>query len=92
MSEKASKNGKDQAEELREIFNEITDAEGTKDKSLNENQQGKNHREIDVLQLPPRKEVHAKSNRIGVKVSKPFLRLLFIIGVIIGVIIGALSL
>lgn len=96
MSANTDNNDKDQADELREIFNEITDAEETEEKFggkvSNKDQQEKNSREIDVLQLPPRKEVHVKSNRVGLKVSKPFLRLIFIIVVIIGVLIGALSL
>ena len=66
-----------QTDELRELFLET-------EKNTAENSEGEQSayqvdlREIDILNLPPRKEVHTSNSRTKLKVSRPFLRLLFI--------------
>lgn len=39
----------------------------------------KNEEKIDVLNLPPRKDVHSDDKRTQLKWSKPFLRLLSVV-------------
>lgn len=69
----------DQANELRTLFQDIeegneNDEESFADQIINE---------IDVLNLPPRKEVHTKSKRTKIKLSKPLLRFLFTVIIVI---------
>lgn len=45
--------------------------------------------EIDVLNLPPRKEIHNTKRRTRVKISAPFIRLLIVILIIV-VVMGGL--
>ncbi|WP_085992006.1 hypothetical protein [Oceanobacillus senegalensis] len=62
----------DQANELRNLFEEII-----KEESAPENMHIEKE-EPDVLNLPPRKEIHKSSNRTQIKVKKPFMRFLFV--------------
>lgn len=80
----------DQANELRQLLNEVEQGEQTnkENKGLVEEETA-SRREIDVLKLPPRKEIHTKNKRAKLKVSKPFLRLLFITLFVIAILIGA---
>ena len=69
----------DQANELRSLLQDIeegteNDKEPFADQMINE---------IDVLNLPPRKEVHTKNKRVKLKMSKPFLRFLFTIIIVL---------
>ena len=87
---------KDQANELRQLFNEVEQGEETANVTKEDNNEivieKTNIREIDVLKLPPRKEIHTKNKRAKLKVSKPFLRLLFISLFVIAILIGAIFL
>lgn len=70
---------KDQANELRSLVKDIEEG-NTNDKEL----LADHHiNEIDVLNLPPRKEVHTKNTRTKIKLSKPLLRLLFTVVIVI---------
>lgn len=69
----------DQANELRTLFQDIeegneNDEELFADQIINE---------IDVLNLPPRKEVHTKNKRTKIKLSKPLLRFLFTVIIVL---------
>jgi len=58
---------KDQATELRNQFNEEISKESQ------QNQKG-----IDILNLPPRKEVHTQKQRAHLKWSRPFSRFILV--------------
>lgn len=80
---------KDQATELRKLISEVETHDVKK--TANEERDRENDRPIDVLDLPPRKEVHSKNrSRMHLKLSNSILRLItvfiFVIAVIIGVI------
>lgn len=45
--------------------------------------------EIDVLNLPPRKEVHGQQNSTTLKVSRPLLRFLFVVVLLLIILAGA---
>ncbi|GGA61093.1 hypothetical protein [Ornithinibacillus halotolerans] len=46
------------------------------------------HPEINVLNLPPRREVHSQNNqKVHFKISKPFIRLAFVI-ILLAVVLG----
>ncbi|WP_100010770.1 hypothetical protein [Lentibacillus sediminis] len=49
----------------------------------------KNEQEIDVLNLPPRKEVHGQKNSTSLKVSRPLLRFLFVVVLLLVILAGA---
>lgn len=77
-------NHNQQATNLQELFNEVQQGE-IRQSELNEKQQPL--QKVDILNLPPRKEVHGNAKkRTNLKVSKPFIRLFFVI--IILLIIG----
>ena len=78
----------DQASELRKLINkvEVPDTEKTREKKENE-------REIDILNLPPRKEIHhSKKSKTRIKLNSPVLRLIFVIVLMMVVIAGAIYL
>jgi len=78
----------DQASELRKLINEVEvpDTEKARKKE-------KNEREIDILNLPPRKDVHhSKKSKTRMKLNSPVLRLIFVILLMIVVIAGTIYL
>lgn len=76
----------EQANELRSLFYEL--------EQINEEEKStvRDETQIDVLNLPPRKEVHGKNSRTKLKLSKPFLRLFIVIVIILFCIVLALYL
>src|SRR5690625_6994309 len=90
MSEKTNEHN-DQAEQLKQIFEELQEHAITPDDSLNIEQHTEAYSppKIDVLNLPPRKEVHSNHGRTRIKISGQFLRLLTVILLMIVVIFGA---
>ncbi|PAV29522.1 hypothetical protein CIL05_11700 [Virgibacillus profundi] len=85
-----------QATELRKLLDEvqqgekevqeqqITEAEAESEAEMEQ------VRDIDILNLPPRKEVHGKMlKRTHIKISIPLLRLLFVIILLLGIGVGA---
>ncbi|AXI09368.1 hypothetical protein CV093_11300 [Oceanobacillus sp. 143] len=77
---------KDQAEELRHLVDEIEDNKDTEVSStILERETDK--REIDILNLPPRKEVHTTIERTKLRISKPFIRIIFVIIILIAILI-----
>ncbi|MEW9674690.1 hypothetical protein ABRT01_00620 [Lentibacillus sp. L22] len=83
-------------DELKKLVEEITDGKDTStnrtsaDEQMDKKQMVPSQtREMDILNLPPRKEVHGKTNqRIRWQVSGPLVRLLLVIIIIIAVLAG----
>jgi hypothetical protein len=69
-------------EELQNLFHEV---EHHKEESTSENT-----KEIDVLNLPPRKEVHQNKKSVKLTWSKPFIRFAFILFLLFLCLIAAL--
>lgn len=67
-----SKRKEDQAAELREILDQQQSEEI-------ETKKGNAKQEIDILNLPPRSEVHTEIGKARMKVSKPLIRFLFVL-------------
>lgn len=84
MSRHSGKKELDQADELRRVFNEVENHENKEEAAAREEM------EIDVLNLPPRKEVHAKSGRTKLRVSRPFIRFALIVAIVLLCLIAAL--
>lgn len=80
-----------QAEQLQKIFDElqqntVESEEISNEPAVDDDSMPK----IDVLNLPPRKEVHSNENvRIRFSISRPFLRFLTVIILIVAIIFGA---
>ncbi len=76
----------DQANELREIMD---DKEQPKDKLKEQSKDS--FEEIDILNLPPRREVHKNSGKSHIRFSKPLIRFLSVILVLIAIIAWVLA-
>ena len=82
MSKLVEKNNVDQADELKQLFQEI---EGTQSNPFNEYNDDEPF--IDVLNLPPRREVHNdKQTFLRFSINKAFIRFLFVLLLIVGII------
>lgn len=85
-----SSNQENQEEALRFLLDEVQQGEKEEKNqvaAIDETEVQK--REVDVLNLPPRKEVHSKNKqRTHIKMSKPLLRFLFVFILLLGVLIG----
>src|SRR5690625_2069371 len=91
MSEKTNEQN-DQAEQLKQIFDELQQNAIESGELSNDNQSIDDDSipKIDVLNLPPRKEVHSNNDsRTRLSISRPFLRFLSVIILIIVIILGA---
>ncbi|MBP2077832.1 sulfite exporter TauE/SafE family protein [Oceanobacillus polygoni] len=86
-----SEEPKDQADELRNLFQEIEEGQAIEPplKSTDSEQESEAKRDIDILNLPPRKEIHSKDSRTSLKLSGPLIRLLFVIFILILGLAGA---
>ncbi|MEC5422435.1 hypothetical protein QGM71_02880 [Virgibacillus sp. C22-A2] len=89
MSQKATERD-DQAEELRKLLSEVQQGEkGRPSQQANLDDEVVYEREIDILELPPRKEVHGtKKKRTQIKLSRPLLRFLIVIILLLLVLTG----
>ena len=78
-----------QAAKLKELFEEVTREEQIDDN----NELDKNENslpEIDILNLPPRSEVHqSKSRKLKLTFQRPLIRLLLVIILLIAIAFGA---
>lgn|SRR5699024_7772234 len=75
-----------QAEDLRKL---VYDLESGKEENEQSAGTEPDEREIDILNLPPRKEVHGnKQNRVRLKMSTSFKRFLLVIFVLVVVLGG----
>lgn len=95
MSEK-TKEHNDQADELRKLFNEVQEesvqsAPVNKVESENEGSEIEHHeRGVDILNLPPRSQVHSTSNkRTRVKLSRASQRLIIVVVIFLAFLGGA---
>lgn len=91
MSERPNEHS-DQAEQLKQIFDELQQNKSKSEESRREEQHTNDDSipKIDVLNLPPRREVHGNSNvRTRLGISRPFLRFLSVIVLIVAIILGA---
>ncbi|RDW19094.1 hypothetical protein CWR48_08575 [Oceanobacillus arenosus] len=77
----------DQAEELRHLVGEIEGNKEVKEELSASLEEIPKKREIDILNLPPRKEVHTISNRTRFRISRPFIRIIFVVIVLIVILI-----
>ncbi|WP_163969882.1 hypothetical protein [Oceanobacillus halotolerans] len=82
----------DQAQTLRELFEEVSDTQtkGKVDQSKRNKNVG-NDDDVDILTLPPRKEVHHTSKqRLKLKWRKPYIRLFFVMIVMTAIVLAYL--
>ncbi|MGY0691801.1 hypothetical protein ACW2QC_03280 [Virgibacillus sp. FSP13] len=93
--ENQTKEREDQATELRKLVNEVQ--EGQANTSFDNHSSAEESTDdleqidwgVDILNLPPRKEVHAKDDqRTHMKISRPFIRLLLVIIITLGILVG----
>lgn len=92
LSHETTKN-KDQAEHLKQLFNEVQQGAGQEvretERSVLEAEKDQDLK-IDILNLPPRKEVHSQhASRTRLKLNRPFLRFLTVIVIIFVIIMSA---
>ncbi|SHF57544.1 hypothetical protein [Ornithinibacillus halophilus] len=83
---------KDQAEQLRALLSEVE--ENNQNESLLTEDDYKEEsyptREVDILNLPPRSEIHTQKNgRVNLKLSRPFMRMVFVSLILLFVLIFA---
>lgn len=70
MSMQTEKTEDDQANELRNVLQAIEQESDSNDEHV----KARDEDDIDVLNLPPRKEIHTNKKRAGIKFSRPFIR------------------
>ncbi|MFA1820683.1 hypothetical protein ACDX78_10950 [Virgibacillus oceani] len=82
---------RDQAEELRRLVYDVQSNQGENAEYIQHDKHLKTEkREIDILNLPPRKEVHAKKqHRVRLKTSNSFKRFLLVIIILI-IVLGSI--
>ncbi|WP_077326738.1 hypothetical protein [Virgibacillus siamensis] len=81
----------EQAKELKRLFNEVQNGESKAEKTdeVRPVRETGEVREIDILNLPPRKEVHSNTkHRTTFKINGALLRLIIVILLLILVIAG----
>ena len=87
-----SKDTDNQIDELQllveQVEKEHEEKQGTPLDNLEDNDKHK-QRKVDLLNLPPRKEIHSVNNRSHFKISKALFRFLFIVLLLIIILIGA---
>jgi len=82
LSNNQDKEREDQAEELRRLVYDVEHDKGEESEHISEPDM--ETREIDILNLPPRKEIHGKKQgRVKLKTSTSFKRFLFVIIILI---------
>lgn len=87
MSLKTEK-ANDQANELRNLFEELEKGNVGENHTDNAHEM-ENTREVNVLNLPPRKEVHSHPTRMHFAIKRPLLRFLFVLLLLIIILIAA---
>jgi len=79
-----------QSDELKKLVEQVEKGDPAPEtKSVDQTTEQAATIEIDVLNLPPRKEIHDSKRRTHVKISAPFIRLLIVILIIV-VVMGGL--
>ena len=88
MKQKAHKH---QADELEKLLQEVQNHDIDDNQRAEERITRESQPKIDVLNLPPRKDVHrSHKSRVKLKFSKPFRRLMFVVLILIIMIIVVL--
>lgn len=89
--EKKSNIHEDQAAELKKIFEEVEQNEVSEENEwLEVDAPLQEVREIDILNLPPRKDVHNEdTKRARLNLGKPFIRLISVIITLMVIIAGS---
>jgi len=83
----------DQATELRKLISEVDIKAVQPKESIDKEKEQESYPQIDILNLPPRKEVHGKKkSRVHFKLSRSILRLIFVLLLAMAVIIGVIYL
>ncbi|RDW22024.1 hypothetical protein [Oceanobacillus chungangensis] len=78
---------KDQAEDLRYLVEEIEDNKEMENDTSAILEEATEKREIDILNLPPRRDVHITNNRTRLRISKPFFRITIVVIILILILI-----
>lgn len=79
-----SKKNEDQAAELKNLLDNHIENQ----KEINKEDENVKT-DIDILDLPPRREIHTDSKRAHIKINKPLLRFLFVLLLLTIIILGA---
>ncbi|OZU90083.1 hypothetical protein CIL03_02790 [Virgibacillus indicus] len=82
----------DQAAELRKLLDEVQqgEKEAAVKKPVESHDEAEQQRDIDILNLPPRKEVHGNTrNMTHIKISLPLIRFLAVILILLIIVMGA---
>ncbi|MFS0672698.1 hypothetical protein [Ornithinibacillus sp. 179-J 7C1 HS] len=88
MEDTKTTNSQDQADELKTILSELNRHQREVIPDEDHNVDSTNQKDISVLNLPPRKEVHGhKRKRTHLKITKPFLRLAFVVVLLLAVLV-----
>lgn len=84
-------NHENQAAKLKELFNEVRQGEVEhQNEQVELLEESEPTRKINVLNLPPRKEIHSnKKRRTRLKIGKPLKRFLIVIFILIVILAGA---
>ncbi|MFD1336359.1 hypothetical protein ACFQ4N_12415 [Oceanobacillus iheyensis] len=70
---------KDQADDLRKAVDELNDSSNQEFNSDSIQTSKQKEMEMDILNLPPRKDVHDNSKRMRIKLNFSLLRLIMVI-------------
>lgn len=86
-----SNNDNNQATDLQKLIDEVQQSEKIQKKQqVSLSQEPDQIRKMDILNLPPRKEIHSNhKKRIHVKLSRPLFRFLSVIIILLVIIYGA---
>lgn len=84
----------DQAAELRKLIGEVESNQKISNEETNiKVSPEEKEQEVDILNLPPRKEVHSGiKTPLKLKVSKSVVRLLFIVVIVLAIVVGVILL
>jgi len=91
MNEQNERKNDDQATDLQKLIDEVQQSERIQKKQqVSLSQESDQIRKMDILNLPPRKEIHRNhKQRIHVKLSRPLFRFLSVIIILLVIIYGA---
>lgn len=79
-----------QAEKLMELFQEVSNHAPDNETMRNETKQGvaEEYIELDVLNLPPRREIHQKSKqRLTIRWREPIVRMFFVLVLLLTILV-----
>ena len=75
-----------QAEKLKQLFDEVNNQSLKEEESNEQKNEEQQYIEIDVLKLPPRKEVHTNpKSRLYIPSKRPLIRISFVIILLIAI-------